>query len=207
MFGDSLGLEVARVQRVLRFDPAKIAGLQRTSRPLNNMLSLETGQGIEAPDLKAYAELARGNLARALQLAASNPQREPRVLRLAAASDGASPELVARALALPVSRGVDEDTAWASIALAAKMKHDPAPFFEHLKRLPPEHAAALVRFIAEATRGEGPQAAQRHIPPVTPELRGQFYAVGLVLLGERAPQTWRDGAKGLLFAYERPYFK
>lgn len=28
-----------------------------------------------------------------------------------------------------------------------------------------------------------------------------------VLLGERAPQAWRDGAKGLLFAYERPYFR
>jgi len=207
MYSDALGLEVARVQRVLKFEPAKLAELQRSSRALNGMMALESGVGVESNDLKAYSELARGNLANALRLAASNPEREPRVLRLAAASDGASAELVARALALPVGRGVDEDTAWASIALAAKMKRDPAPYFEHLKRLPPEHATSLVRFIAEATRGEGPQAAQRHIPPVTPGVRGQFYAVGVVLLGERAPQAWREGAKGLLFAYERPYFK
>lgn len=207
MFSDSLGLEVARVQRVLRFDAAKLADLQKSSRALSNLMALESGVGLDSNDLKAYAELARGNLARALQLAASNPEREPRVLRLAAASDGASPELVARALALPANRGVDDDTAWASIALAARMKRDPAPYFEHLRRLPPEHATSVVRFIAEATRGEGPQAAQRHIPPVTPEVRGQFYAVGVVLLGDRAPQAWRDGAKGLLFAYERPYFK
>ena len=207
MFSDALGLDVARVQRVLGFDPGKLAELQKSSRALNSMMSLESGVGVDSNDLKAYAELARGNLARALQLAASNPQREPRIVRLAAASDGASAELIARALALPANRGVDEDTAWASIALAARMKHDPAPYFEHLKRLPPEHATSVVRFIAEATRGEGPQAAQRHIPPVTPEVRGQFYALGVVLLGDRAPQAWREGAKGLLFAYERPYFR
>ena len=130
-----------------------------------------------------------------------------RLVRLAAASEGAGAELVARALALPAGAGLDEDTAWASIALAVKTQRDPAPYFEHVKRLPPEQAGAVLRFINEATRGAGAEAAERHIPPVQPDVRGHFYSVGVVLLGEKAPAAWRDGAKSLLFASERPYFR
>ena len=36
---------------------------------------------------------------------------------------------------------------------------------------------------------------------------GNAYAMGVILLGPRAPAAWRDGAKRLLFVTERPYFK
>jgi hypothetical protein len=37
-------------------------------------------------------------------------------------------------------------------------------------------------------------------------MRGQAYAVGVIVLGKHAPKTWRDGANALLFGSERPYF-
>jgi hypothetical protein len=169
------------------------------------LLALETGQGLESDDAKAYAQLARGNLFEALQLAAGNPEREARLVRLAAASDGARADLVSRGLVLPPAIGLDEGTVWASIALAVRMQRDPKPYFDAHGRIAPPIAEAAQRFLAAAPQGT--QAAEAQIPPVGPETRGQFYSMGVILLGSRAPAAWRDNAKQLLFASERPYFK
>lgn len=37
--------------------------------------------------------------------------------------------------------------------------------------------------------------------------RGLAYAAGVVALGQRAPDHWREGARQLLFPTERPYFQ
>ena len=39
------------------------------------------------------------------------------------------------------------------------------------------------------------------------EIRGLAYAGGVVALGQRAPDEWRETAKRLLFITERPYFR
>ena len=38
-------------------------------------------------------------------------------------------------------------------------------------------------------------------------LRGQALAMGLVVLGERAPARWREEVRAILFVPERPYFR
>jgi hypothetical protein len=37
--------------------------------------------------------------------------------------------------------------------------------------------------------------------------RGLAYAIGTVILGPATPPVWRESAKRLLFATERPWFK
>lgn len=39
-----------------------------------------------------------------------------------------------------------------------------------------------------------------------PEVRALAYSAALVLLGQKAPETWRNASHKLLFTQERPYF-
>jgi hypothetical protein len=80
----------------------------------------------------------------------------------------------------------------------------------YLKDLPPGwqvHRQAMLDFMAAVQSGQKPDKAEALLDGVEPDLRGNAYAMGVILLGSRAPAAWRDGAQRLLFATERPYFK
>jgi hypothetical protein len=204
---DAVNLDLARIRRlVAQGRPPMIEELAKSSERLQFLLALESGEGLEEPHLKAYSELARGNLELAVRLAGTKPEGEIRLLRLAAASDGASPGLVSRALALSPDKGVDESTVWASLGLAARMKKDSTLYEQAAGRIASKHAEAILRFMEVARNGKDLEAAERLLDGLPPELRGQGYSVGAILLERKAPQTWRDAAKRLLFASERPYF-
>ena len=205
--GNELGVDLARMRRLLKQDsPAALTELGKSSDTLQRLLALETGQGIDTPAYKAYAELARGRVDSAVQLAHSQPQSEARLLRLAAASDRASAALVSQALALPIDKGLDESTVWASIGLAARAGRELSAFEPMLKRAAPQQSDTMLRFIDALKRGEPPEQAERLLAGLTPELRGHGYSIGTIMLGARAPGAWREGARRLLFASERPYF-
>jgi Zn-dependent protease with chaperone function len=205
--GNELGVDIVRMRRLLgQVDPSELADLAKGSDALRQMLALESGQGIDAPAYKAYSELARGHVDNAVQLAHSRPQSEARMVRLAGASDRAGAALIARALALPADEGLDESSVWAAIALAARAGRDVAVFEPALARVAPQQPGVLLRFVNALQRAEPPEQAERLLEGLTPELRGHGYSIGTVMLGARAPQAWRDGARRLLFGSERPYF-
>jgi hypothetical protein len=204
---DSVTVDLFRIRRLWApTDQARLTELVNGSSVLQFLVALEKGENPEAPELRAYAELARGHLGEALRLAHLKPENEARLIRLAAASDGASPELVARALAMEADKGLDETVLWASIALATRMQRDVTPYLP-ATRLPQKDGDALLQFIAQLNREKNPEAAERMLEGLTPELRGQAYSMGVILLGQNAPRHWRDGAKRLLFIPERPYFE
>ena len=204
----SVVVDIIRLRRLLDDDVSRaIAEAKGSSELLDFLLGLENGEIPGDPPLKAYAELARGRLAQALQIARARPETEARVLRLAAASDGATEEMVSRALALDIARGIDRDTMWTSLALAARAQHDLAPYIRILGR----HAGdartpRMLEFLQILRRNGDPETAQKLLDGFSPELRAQAYSLGLVMLGEKAPAQWRVAAKRLLFASERPYF-
>ena len=68
-----------------------------------------------------------------------------------------------------------------------------------------EAAAAFQQFLAACRIGDS-AGAEQTLRGLTPELLGHGYAMGIVMMRSEAPQSWREGAKRLLFAYERPYF-
>lgn len=205
---DTAAIDSARIRRLIGEDdgPA-MAELSQRSDGLRQLIALETGNGVEAPGYKAYSELARGKLEQALSLASTAPpaQRD-RLVRLAAASDGATLALVAKALALPADSGLDTDTVWTSIALAARAGQDTRPAESTAHRAAPRHAAVVLAFIEELRRGRAPLEAAAAVDHLPPELRAQAYGAGLVMLGAKAPAAWRHAAKRVLFASERPYF-
>jgi Zn-dependent protease with chaperone function len=130
-----------------------------------------------------------------------------RVLRFAAASDGAGESLVSHALALADEDAVGDDLV-SAFALARKHARDDSALRAQLReRFGDAAANQLVAFAdAEALRAD-PAGMEAKLIGLEPRSLGHAYVIGLVLLGESAPATWRGRARALLFADERPYFQ
>ncbi|HKX43735.1 MAG TPA: M48 family metallopeptidase [Burkholderiaceae bacterium] len=204
---ETVNVDTARIRRMQSGDRgAAVTDLEKGSESLRQMLALESGQGVTTPAYRAYPELARGNVERAVQLAHDKPQSEARLLRLAAASDGAGAALVAKVLALPLDQGLDDSTVWASLALAARARQGLDGYLAAARHAAPDKADAMLRFVDALKNGASPQEAELLLDGLAPELRGHACSMGTIMLGAKAPRAWRDAAKRLLFASERPYF-
>jgi hypothetical protein len=127
------------------------------------------------------------------------------LLRLLAASSGASPELVKNALALAPSDGLDPHTIWPAVALAMREKRDPSPLLAVKSAVPEQSARTVLLFLEALRKGGVGSNAENWLAGLDPESRGQAYSAAIVLLGDKAPQAWREAARQLLFVTERPY--
>jgi len=202
-----LAFQIVRLRRLQGADNKQLLqNLQEVPELLKTNLSIEGSGPIDNPEAQSYRALSRGRLGDALQFARQHPETEARVLRLAAASDGAPPDLISKALALDAGSGTDNATVWFSVALAARAGR---PFEPYLERVSPDQTAYLPNirnFLDMLRQGRSPLAAEQALTGLSPEMRGTAYGMGLVMLGTKAPRSWREGAKRLLFVSERPYF-
>ncbi|SHL92644.1 M48 family metallopeptidase [Rhizobacter sp. OV335] len=206
---EHIAIDEARLRRFLKQDDAKhMAELTRVSPMLQTRLAMESGTSTaEEPLPTEYAELARGRFDAAIKAAATgSAHRQARLLRLAAASDGADQQLVIRAIALPLDSGVDDATAWLAAAVAARGGQDIESFIAVVARRSPTDAALMRVFFEQLQKTRDVGVADRVLAEVSFQWRMQAYAAGVVLLGREAPAAWRDAARKLLFADERPYF-
>lgn len=201
-------LDIARIRRVMATDGhADLSDLARNSDVVRWHQTVESGQASPGDVGVAYELLAQGQFEQA-QAAAKGIDGTSRLLRLAAASDGAAAELEQQALKLTANENMDPAALWAAIALAARAKADAASYVALLpKRMREEEAQAVLRFLNVLRGGGNASTAEQALGAVGPETRGHAYSVGLVLLGEDAPKTWRTQVKRLLFVTERPYFR
>ena len=201
-----VAVDLARIHRLVGSDSSVVSKLARGSDLLEYFMALETGEGMDSIAELGYSALRDGNLDQALKLAHQDSVIEARVLRLAAASDGASQELQARALALDPSAGVDQDTRWASIALAIRSGRDHTPFLPSGDEVAPSELRRMLRFVELASAGEA-RNAEESLSGLSPVLRGHAYSMASTVLGARAPAEWKRAATRLLFASERPAFR
>lgn len=208
---DVISVDIARLRRMQSGNPrADIADLARSSTSVRTMLALETGEGISGNVMAAYHELALGHMESAVSKAKGS-EHEARVLRLAAASSGAPRALVAQALALPLlDSDTDEASIFTAMALAIRAGKDVSQYHGALSRLEQSRKNAgleerMLRF-ADALRDANVAQAQGQLDGLPMELRATAYAMGVTVLGERAPADWKLGARCMLFASERPYF-
>ena len=164
-----------------------------------------SGAGLQPGADTAYHHLARGEIDGAV-----NEKMEAadhaRVVRLAAASDGASREIIERALALPIDQGFDAETMWTALGLALRERRDPAPYIAAFRDFKDENSEKMLEFITAARSSTNPADAEPLLDGLPLDARGQAYSAALVVLGTRAPAEWRRGADRLLFVPERPYF-
>ena len=200
-----VSLDTARVRRLLVGDKAaRLDDLLASSDTLRQVLAVEHNRDIGEGQIKAYVALAQGQIAQAVELGRNNPA-DLHLLQLAAASEGASPALIGEALKLGVPEQ-NEDALPAMLALASREKRDTSAYAQALRRSRSEDAEAQLRFLALAQAGKLREADQALLG-LAPQQLGQAFSMGVILLGQQAPSTWREGAKRLLFATERPWFR
>lgn len=203
----SLAVEIVRIRRLRRLDgPQMLNDLGKAPESLRAALAVEGKEKIDDPDGLAYRALARGKLDEAMRLVRGRPESEARMLRLVAASDGATPTLVTQALSLDTTAGTDSATAWFSAALAAREGRDYLPYLQRVTPAHSEYVQEIRGFVDSLRQGRSPEAAEQELKRLTPEVRGYAYGMGAILLGPKAPRAWREAATRLLFAFERPYF-
>ncbi|HKE90490.1 MAG TPA: M48 family metalloprotease [Gemmatimonadales bacterium] len=206
-FTEYIAVDLARIHRLLDDDPSgAVAALAKGSQQLSMVLSLETGQGLDSSE-QAYRLLALGHIDSALALAKRDTAHVPRLVRLAAASDGASPRVIAQALALAPGAGVDVYSRWSAVGLAARVGQPFVQFFDSSSADRSVASARIFRFVDRVKRGGDLRDADTVLTGLSLVLRGEAYSAAVIALGPRAPEAWRRAAKGLLFAPERPYFR
>lgn len=203
-----LAPDAVRLERVSTGTAAPDLSVWLDHRHLREVLAMEGTAKLEARS-QAYQLLQIGQLDAALAAARAAQDGDgdrDRLLRLAAASEGASSQLVAQALQLDSGRGMDPYTAWSAWALALREHAVSQDLQAAALATDPDDAPAMARFVAAVARGASQGEAERELGEVSLASRGLAYSAAVVLRGERAPQAWRDQAKLLLFAMERPYF-
>jgi hypothetical protein len=203
-----VAFDVVRIRRLLGADSGRVMlGLLKSSEDLELLVNLESGKGLGKSPESAYGELARGELDKALKRAKADSAVEASVLRLAAASDGATAEIRERAWALPPTVGIDNRTRWATMALAMRDGRDYADFRPAAAGgVADPYTDRVLRFVERARTGTDLGGAEAELAGLPLLARAQAYSMATIVLGSRAPGEWRTAAKRLLFAAERPYF-
>lgn len=198
-------IESNRLRRLLGETPLE-ADAERFGPPsrLMSAFGLEMRAGSLVSEPQAYQQLASGAPDKAVGL---DPRPSAHLVRLAAASDGASADLRQRAAALPDGEGLDAQTYWTALALADREgRAAPEAPQALLNNVEPGQLRQLDAFRAALRSPAALADAEKHLQGLPLELRGQAYSMAVVRLGDRAPPAWRGGAKRLLLSHERPYF-
>ncbi len=204
----AIALQALRLQRLI--DPASAKQHQvefaRVSPSVRNMLLLEPGAPMPTGPYRSLVLLSDGQLDEAVFAAANSPVAA-HVIRLAAGSQGASTQLRARAAMLPAGEGIDEQTVWLALADGADAREPTiAAVLGNIERGydTPGAVEHMQHFLA-LLRGGDSVAADRMLDGIPFQLRAEAYVAGVHLLGDRAPMTWKNYARRILFAGERPF--
>jgi Zn-dependent protease with chaperone function len=204
--GEYVGLDLARVQRVAG-DGSLPAASTASSGRLRQMIALESGEQTADSPMHAYHLMASGRLEQATtRVAGADQVNGPRIVRLVGASDGADAAAVRAALALPDEAGIDPDTVWPALALALRERQSATTLRQAALASDPEDAPDMLKFIDAVRSGASVAQAESALGAVSPRSRGMAYSAAVVLKGQQCPDAWRQAAKRLLFAPERPYF-
>jgi Zn-dependent protease with chaperone function len=156
---------------------------------------------------RAYVMLANGNLTQALEAKAGSPEEQARLLRLVAASDGARPEDISRALALSPDMGLDSATVLPTLALLSRKGGATAPYMQRAAKLFGADATPMLNAFALLRNHASEAEIKRALRDVPVESQALVYVAAAVLRGSECPPQWRLAAQRLLFGTERPYLR
>jgi hypothetical protein len=200
-------IDVARLRRLLHGPDVDLTDLTAASEGLELRVALETDTSSEHGSRGAFAALARGDLDAAWRRSAGVAAMRAHTLQLIGASDGADSAMIARALDAPLDSALQGGDLWAHIALAAREGRDAREYTDAARASYAESGDRMLRFIEVLRTTRDPVKAEAALGREPAGTRGLAYAIGTVILGPATPPVWRESAKRLLFATERPWFK
>ncbi|MGD8861291.1 MAG: M48 family metallopeptidase [Myxococcales bacterium] len=206
-FASRLDMTRARLRRLLAADPtaADLGELSASSPVLQRALSLAADHEVPEGPVGAFVLLERGDLTGALERVREDEAGAPVIARLVAASDGASDAQLAAARALPDDAGLSSDTVWSALALAAREGRRPEAFVAQAREVAQKNADAVLAWADPERLKSDQEELERELRHLEPYLRGQARVMGLLILGDEAPERWRAEARALLLPSERPY--
>ena len=197
-----VNLDIARARRLQ--DPgARLDDLLAGSFLLDSFHDLESNQEMRGPAL-VWSGFMHGHLAQARQMVPAG-KRGLTLTILLAASDGAPKEWVEQALRIVPDQDWSPDLVWYCLALAEREHRDTAPYLNLIASRKDAADEQMLGFFRSLQAGI-PQDPAISLINATLRERGQAYALALIVKGPKAPPSWRDDAKRLLFGTERPYF-
>ncbi len=196
--------EIARARRMAQGTDADFSDVASMTPWLQMQAMLQSGETQAAPGLAPYQRLLEGDPVGAIAEAQATDALTDELLRMAAASDGASDVMIAAALELGPNQGISRDSIWTAIGFAMRQGRPVEELFDTADVVLGADAAIAREFFASLPNISAAENALRGTRSGT---RGAAYAAGVVALGARAPSEWREGAKRLLFITERPYFR
>jgi len=200
-----LALDAARVRRINLGTDASLRDLAKHSQQLQLYSAIESGEELSGTPLEAYNAIARGQLQRATALASKAGNARSDILWLVAASEGASADMIDKALGLEVPEDADVATMFTMYGLAAREGRDTTLYARRIEAALGDEAAPVLEFLDQVRRGADAQQARQALRAM--DLRTQLFTQNAVVLmrGSSAPRGWREQVERGLFVGEREY--
>ncbi len=172
---------------------------------LNYISGIEAKEATDPMSL-VYINLSKGNLEDALQASTRDSSTQSFALRLVAASDGASDEIIQRCLELKPDEGINQYTILPTIGLLARRGKDVQPYMTLLQTHMTHDFDKFVAFFNAIRSGASPDHAEAIIKELSIQTKGYAYVLGSVYLDKQCPKSWKEKATKFLFVTERPNF-
>lgn len=154
------------------------------------------------PD-RAYYMMGQGQLEDAYSFMLTFAEPDPYLLRLLAASKGATPEMITAASELSMEEGMGSDSAWVALGMAARDNEDIEPYLTMVgqQETDPEMVRRFLNFLKQSRTAD----ARQIIRDAEYWEKGYLFELGCIVLEDKVPTEWKDMANALLFVTERPY--
>ena len=206
-FKERLATDVMRLHRLQGNNSYDIQNkLSSNSVSLWDLLRLENGDSLEASPFRFYSLLNKGDLKGALIAAKEMDGEQARSIRLMAASDGATSEIIKELKKLSSEDGIDSNTVWLAWSHAIKNEKD-ATAFENTAYRMYRNAPLMLKILHKVHKKGAYRNFEKDMYGMSLLERGLTYSTATILAGKRAGKSWKKKANSLLFATERPYFK
>ncbi|MBB3181972.1 M48 family metallopeptidase [Variovorax sp. Sphag1AA] len=205
---NAVAVDLARLRRIEKGETAAIDDLVAKSDYLKMQQALQTGLNIpQGNPAQGYVDLIQGRLGKAFALATGAARSQTNLILLVGASNGANEQQVARALEIyDKSTAMELASNWSILGLGIRHGRSTDKALTQLAQVAPDDAAKLKAFVDELQGRKDLVRAEAALAGLTPEQRAQAYCAGLVVLGSKAPPSWRSFVKRAMFPAERPYF-
>lgn len=203
---DAANLHIARILRVMGKgdDRDRLRKLADNSSILKLLLAYETGEGMSESGL-AYSQLAKGELVQAIATARLHSKALTMVLPLAAASEGATREMIEEALR-PSEEREASHAIWSTIALFER-EGRPHEGVDAIARKMAKEADKLFPFAKLDFLKKGRAVVEPAITKLDADQQAHACTMAIVRSAEHAPPWCREFVKAYLFVGERPYFR
>ncbi len=205
----SIGLDAERIRRVLeRKLKIDVPLSERIHNPdIEAYNRMESGQldGQYGDSNHVYYLISEGKFEQALTYIASYEDIKPRVLRFLAASEGVNREIVESALELPTDVGIDYDAIWVALGVAVRENAATTDYIKSasLMGFDQRKITDFIRLVKQGSTLE----AEELLLNLDFRFKSQYYLLGSIILGEKAPGDWKIYTNSMLFANERPFIK